>query len=125
MKFLATVRVTYDADDEASAHAAGYELVEVLSKYFLEDDDTADVTQILSLDVPEQVNPAEIVAQLHRSVDLLIATRVIQCIDLARELDKASWILEHRIEATFDLSGYSYGDFQDKVNEILGRKPRA
>lgn len=125
MKFLATVRVTYDADDEADAHAAGNELVEVLCSHFLEEDDTADVTQILPLDVPHQVSPDEIVAQLRRSVDLLIATRVVQCIDLARELDKTAWILLHRAEETFDISGYPYGDFQDRVNSILERKPRA
>lgn len=125
MRYLLTLRVVLGAPDEVEAHLLGNDIAATLAKDFLEDEDTIDITQVLPLDVPLKVEPTEMVDQLNRTVDLLIATRVIQCIDFARELDKIRYIIEHRAEATFDVSGYSYGDFQDRVDKILKRGPYA
>lgn len=123
MKYLATLRVTYDADDDLEARMISNEIQETLDKYVLEDDDTADITQLLPYGLPNDVSPTEIVDYMRRTVDLLISTRIVQCVDLASQLHKTAWILERRGERGFDLTGYDYGEFQARIDEVLNRNP--
>lgn len=119
-KYLATVRITFEAEDEVEAQLIGNEVSETLDK-ILEDEDTIDVTQIIPFGV-DSATPEEMVAEMRRVRDMLIRTRIIQCFDLAKEIDKQAWILEHRAEETFDLTGYNYTKFFDHVDRVLGRK---
>lgn len=123
MKFIATLRIAYDVPDEVEANLVANEFVSALGPS-LEDGDTVDITQVIPFESALQITPEEMVQQLRRSVDLLIATRIEKCIDVARYLDTTAWVLERRAEETFDTGGYDYGLFEDKVNRILQRVPR-
>jgi len=120
-QFIATLRSVFGAEDELSAALVANELQEAVAT-LLDEDDTVDVTQVIPYDLPDRVEPAEIGELLRRCRDVLIMTRVIQLVELAKELDKAAWILEHRNEQSFDLSGYDYGKVFDRAEELLGRK---
>lgn len=122
MKYLVTIRCTLDAEDDLEAKLEANEVIEQASDV-LDEDDTIDVTQIIPLSLQRSVEPSEMVAHLRRSRDMLIKTRIIQCFELAKELDKVAWILEHRSEETFDLAGYDYGAIYDLADTILGRQP--
>lgn len=124
MKYLVTLRVTFDAEDELEARLIGNEIQEVLDKHVLEDDDTVDVTQVIPYGLLDQTTPEEIVAYMRRTVDLLISTRIVQCVELAQELDKTAWVLEHRDEHTFDITNYDYAAFQQRISDVLGRQRR-
>src|SRR2546427_1877584 len=97
------------------------EFQEAVAK-LLDEDDTVDVTQVIPLELPGRIEPAEIVELMRRCRDVLIMTRIVQCFDLARELDKTAWVLEHRQEESFDISGYDYAGVFDRADELLGRK---
>ena len=120
-QFIATLRSVFDAEDELSAALVANELQEAVAA-LLDEDDTVDVTQVIPYDLPSRVEPTEIVELLRRCRDVLIMTRVVQLFELAKEIDKAAWILEHRNEQSFDLSGYDYGAVFDRADELLGRK---
>ena len=118
------MRLSFQAEDEVEAKIICDELESVIA-HQLEDDESAEagVTQLLPFG-SAGLSPQETVEQLRRSRDLLILTRISQCFDLARELDKVAWVLEHRNEETFDLASYDWGSFMDRVNTLLGRKGR-
>jgi hypothetical protein len=120
MKYLATLRATFDAEDELEAQLLTHDMTERLDS-LLEDDDTVDVTQLIPFGVLGEVEPAELVNLMRRVRDMLIMTRIVQCFDLAKGIDQTAWILEHRAEATFDLSGYNYTALFDRADELLGR----
>jgi hypothetical protein len=121
VKYLATIRCTFDAEDELEARLEANELVEAAAE-LLEEDETVDVTQIIPYGLQREIEPAEMVAQMRLCRDMLIKTRIVQCFELAKEIDKAAWVLEHRGEESFDLSGYDYGAVFDRADELLGRQ---
>jgi hypothetical protein len=122
-KYLATLRVVFTAEDEVEAQLIGNEMAETLDTKVLEDDDTVDVTQIIpSIVRSTHIEPTELVNQLNTCRDMLIKTRIVQCFEEAKELDKLAWVLEHRGEETFDLTGYDYTAFFEHADVILGRK---
>lgn len=51
--------------------------------------------------------------------DELIRTKITQCVDLARELDRQAFILENRIDEHFDAGTYDYGAFIQLMKEVL------
>jgi hypothetical protein len=110
-----------EAGDELEARLEMNELVEAAAE-LLEDGETIDVTQIIPVEAQGVVEPTEMVEQLRRSRDLLIKTRIVQCYDMAREMDKMAWILQHRLEQSFDATGYDYGTFVELTDKLLGRK---
>jgi len=120
-QFVATLRTMFDAEDEMEAVLVANELQEAVAEK-LDEDDTVDVTQVIPIETMSgHVEPTELVEQMYRCRDLLIKTRIVQCYDLAGWLDKTAWILEHRQEATFDITGYDHGRMLDKANVLLGR----
>jgi hypothetical protein len=122
MKYLATIRCIFDAEDELEARLDANEIVETVnSADILDEDDTMDVTQIIPYELQRAVEPAEMVNAMRNCRDMLIRTRITQCYDLARELDKTAWILEHRAEESFDLSGYDWGEMLLLTDRLLGR----
>lgn len=123
-QFIATLRATFEADDEVEAALMANELVEAAAD-IMDEGATLDVTQVIPLDLKRKIEPAELVEQLRKSRDMLILTRIIQCFELAKELDKIAWILEHRSEDSFDLAGYDYTAPYDRADELLGRKKDA
>jgi hypothetical protein len=121
--FIGTIRCVLEAQDELEARLEMNEIVEAGAE-LLDDQETIDITQIVPAELQGVIEPAEMVEQLRRSRDMLIKTRIVQCFELARELDKTAWILEHRAEESFDLSGYDWGAFMDLTDKLLGRRER-
>jgi len=121
-KFVATLRTIFDAQDEMEAILMANEFQERIAD-LLDEDDIVDVTQVIPFETARQIPSAEMIEQLRRSRDLLIKTRIVQCFELARELDKTAWTLEHRAEPGFDMAGYDWGAFLDLTNRLLERKP--
>jgi len=120
-QFIATLRTVYGADDELEAALVANELQEAIAG-LLDDDDTVDVTQVIPYSLPARIEPAEIVELMRRCRDVLIMTRIVQCFELAKDLDRTAWVLEHRQEESFDISGYDYGVVFARADELLGRK---
>ena len=120
-QFIATLRSGYGAKDELEAALIANEFQEAIAG-LLDEDDTVDVTQVIPFSLPGRVEPAEIVELLRRCRDVLIMTRIMQCFELAKDLDRTAWVLEHRQEESFDVSGYDYGKVFDRADELLGRK---
>ena len=119
MRYLATIRCTLDAEDELEARMEVNELSEAAVE-LLDEDETIDATQIIPYGLQRAVEPTEMVEQMRRVRDMLIKTRIVQCFELAQHIDKVAWILEHRAEESFDLSGYDYGAIYDRAKELLG-----
>ena len=120
-QFIATLRSMFDAEDALEARLIANELQEVLAEK-LDEGDTVDVTQVIPIETAnDHVEPSEVVEQLYRTRDLLIKTRIVQCYDLATWVDQTAWILEHRQEDTFDITGYDHGRVMDRANILLGR----
>lgn len=118
-KYLGTMRITFMADSFADALLIGNEMEEAVDK-LLEDDDTADVTQVIPINGP--VTPEELVAQMHSCRDMLIRTRISTCVDLARELDKVAWMLANRRETDYNPGNYNYANFMDHLKRVLVRE---
>ena len=120
MKYIATLRCTISADDELEARLVAHEITEA-AEGILEEDDTLDVTQIIPFEQSGDVEPTEMVNVLRQARNMLIRTRIVQCYEQARELDKIAWILEHRAEESFDLAGYDYTAMIDLTDRLLRR----
>lgn len=120
-RFIATYRYVFLAEDEVEAHVMANQVQELLD---VEDGDSFDVTQIIPADIRGRIEPAELCEQLRKCRDMLILTRIIQCLEQAKELDKIAWILEHRSEESFDLAGYDYGAVYDRAEELLKKKEK-
>lgn len=121
-KYLATLRITLEADTEVEARVMANQCAEAVDENFNEDEEhTVDLTQIIPWSTKTLVTPEEVVAQLRSCCNLLIKTKIVQCFELAREMHKVAWILENRRETTFDMSNYDHGEFQELANQLLGR----
>lgn len=120
-KFIATLRAVYKATDELEAALMANEFQEAIAS-LLDEYETVDVTQVIPRDLPQRIEPAEIVELMRRCRDVLIMTRIVQCFELAKDLDRTAWVLEHRQEESFDISGYDYAVVFDRADELLGRK---
>jgi hypothetical protein len=122
MRYIATLRAVFDADDEISAILIADRIAVNGSKDLdTEDDDSLDVTNVINADV-NKLTPEESIEVLKRGRNVLIRTRIKQCLEMARELDKMCYILAHRNEDTFDITGYDYGHFLDVAENVLDGK---
>ncbi len=119
--FLATLRTTFHAEDEVEARLVANEIEEAASTV-LDEEDVLELTQVIPYDVTSAVEPTELINQMRLVRDMLIKTRIIQCFEEAQAIDKIAWILEHRAEDTFDLSGYDHTAFFERSEKLLGRK---
>ena len=123
-RFVATLRVVFDAIDELEGRIVAHELQEAIANK-LDDTERVDVTQVIPIEsLTTHIEPTELVERMYHLRDMLIKTRITQCFDLAGYIDKVAWILEHRQEATFDLAGYDYGRVMDRAKELLPERNR-
>lgn len=121
-RYIATFRVVFYEEDELDARLAAHSMEEAMSQV-LEEEDSLDMTQLIKNETHfRNVTPAEVVEQLRRSRDLLIMTKITQCFELAQQIDKIAWILEHRDEERFELNGYDHGAIFDRAKTLLGRR---
>lgn len=119
-EYVATLRARFDASDDASAILIAEVIREEGSKH-LDDGDSLDVTQVTSNALV--ISPDETIVVLKRARNQLIRSRVAWAVDLAREIDKAAWVLRHRSEQEPDYSPpYPVSQFVDVLKAILQRK---
>jgi len=118
-QYIATLRAVYDAKDEVEAIFIADKILENGS-VDLEDDDTFSVTQVTSNTI--SLTPQEITDVLLRARNILIRTRIRDCFQQARELDRIIYLLGFQEEDwEYASAGYSYGNFMDAAEAILMR----
>lgn len=116
--FIATLRAVFPAEDEVSAIMIA-DQIKVNGEKDLEEGDTLDVTQVTNnLAV---LSPDETLRLLRRARNAMIKTRTKEGYDLAREVDKFTYMLKHRTigQPGYELSGYDYAEFLDVAREVL------
>src|SRR6266542_3511193 len=115
-RYIATLRVVFDAESEVDAVIVANDFQEAIADKLDHEEETVDVTQVIPATARAAVEPTELVNQMRVVVDMLIVTKIKDCFDLAQWIHRTAWILEHRTEETFDLSGYDYGSFMDHAS---------
>ncbi len=118
-RFVATLRAIYDAQDEVEAMLVADKICENGSADLddSDDDSSLEVTQVVSNGL--QLLPQEMLSRLRIARNLLIKTRIKQCYELAQELDRVIFALEHREDPGFSIRAYDYGAFIDLADRIL------
>ena len=123
-RYIATLRVVYDAESEVDAVIVANDFQEAIADRLDHEDETVDVTQVIPATAKASIEPTELVNQMRVVVDMLITTKIKECFDLAQWVHRTAWVLEHRMEETFDVTGYDYGDFMDHATDVLKRLKR-
>lgn len=119
--WLATLRITFEADDAVEAALVANGIAEKAKADLFEDEEIVEVTQVMPLSLTYPIEPTEMVDKMRHVRDMLIATRATECWELAQWIDKTAWLLEHRVEDSGSLAGYDYGTFLARAEEILNR----
>lgn len=122
---VSTYRVCFSAKDEADgqiiAESISDKIMDLLDE---EDGDFVELTQTLPFSENTPVTPQEVCDQLRLARNILLRTRIKDFYDLARELDKAIFILKNRREETMDFSGYDWGKMVEIAAEVFkGKMP--
>lgn len=117
-EYVATLRLTYKADDEVEARLIGELARErAESELDVEDDqDEAILTQVTSF--AGAIEPRELLTRLMQTRNDLIRTRYTECYDLARELDKIAYALEKRLMPD-EVTDYDFGRFIQVAQVVL------
>lgn len=121
---VATLRVILNTRDEVEAILAADKLKSVCEDYLdAEEGDQVVVTQVTSTST--DVEPSETLTILLRARNALIRTRIKECYDQAREMDRIAYILEHRGDPEYALAGYDYTRLLEVAESILkhGKDP--
>lgn len=79
--------------------------------------DSIDVHEVVPYGIG--MTPAEVVNVVRAARNALILTKIKQCYELAKELDRIAWILEHREERPFDVSSYDPARFMLAAETLL------
>lgn len=119
-QYTAVLKAVFEAPSDVDAILIAENVRELgLAVLSQEDDDSIDVVDV-SPTLLLKYDRIELVRVMRKTRNMLIATRIRQCFDLAREIDKTAWILDHRAEEHFDVTGYNYGDFMTLARRITG-----
>lgn len=123
-QYLATLRLMFFESDDVAANVTA-EIIRERASELIEEEDTLEVTQVIPLTLSAPVEPSEMVNEMRRVCDMLIATRIKECYDLAQWIHKTAWILEQRREPGFSDGSYDYMSFVERSNEVLqSTKPK-
>lgn len=124
MKYVATLRAVYEADDDATAVFIADKIRENGIADMQEDEgDSLDVTQVTNSGL--DLTPDETLSVLRKARNLLIKTRIKQCYAQAKELDRTIYALSIRENPNIAMGTYSHGNFMDLCEAILmnGEEP--
>lgn len=120
--FVVIFHAAFEAEDDASAAMIAAQMVENAGKDLEADaGDEVWVSQVLGLDV-QSITPEEALVRLRVARNVLIRTRSVICIEVARELDKVIWQIAHNDLESNSLAGYDYAQFVDLCEAIVLRK---
>jgi hypothetical protein len=117
-KYLTTIRVSFDADNEAKAMLVADHLAEVIIGE-LEDDDTCDVTQTINITAKHLTEPEEVIARLSIARNDLIRTGYRDCFYTAQTIDQLIHALRRRLDPADMLPDYDHGGFIALAHIIL------
>lgn len=116
--YIATLRAVFNAADDVEAIMIA-DQIKVNGEKDLENSDSLDVTQVTQNTL--SLSPVEITAILRRARNILIRTRIRECYDTAREVDKCIYMMDSRTYryTGMELAGYDWGKFMEIVEEVL------
>lgn len=117
-QYVAILQAVYSADDPVTAQVIA-EAIRLNGSVDLELDegDSVDVLEVMPLDI--SLSRAELIQHMRVTRNALIRTKVLQCFELAKELDKAAWILQHNAEDMWHMGSYDYGKFVEISQQVL------
>jgi hypothetical protein len=116
--FIATIRCVINSPDEVEANVTADRLRDLCMEWLDEEDgDDVRLTQVTASS--SDLEPTETLVVLKRARNALIRTRIKECWELARELDKVCHILTKRGEMDQLLASYDYSKFMDLSADIL------
>lgn len=115
--YVATLRASYDAPDDATAMVIADDIrTQGLDKILqVEDGDDIVVTQVI--DYSPADTPQEIINVLAKARNTLIKTKLQAMIDLAREIDKVIYSLERGDWTSF--APYDFGRFMELLEIVI------
>lgn len=117
-QYIATFRLTFFETDDVSANVTA-ELIRERAGELIEEEDTLEVTQVIPFSLEAPVEPSEMVNEMRRICDMLVATRIKECYELASWIHKTAWALEHRIDPEYADANYDYLSFIERASAIL------
>lgn len=122
IRFLATFRAVFDAQDDVEAQLIVDRIIENASVDLVADDDSDlepsfECTQIANNVLT--ITPQEVLTVLRKARNLLIKTRRKTAVDAARELDMQIHAVDRGLAAGHESEGYDYGHFLDVCEAIL------
>lgn len=120
---VATYRVVIFVADELDAAV----VAEVIREHIEadldpEDGDFVSLTQVIPFGPHVGVTPTEMCDKLRVARNVLIRTRIKECFDLARELDKMIFVLSNRRDDVNDLAGYDWSSMLNIAADVLKGK---
>lgn len=116
--FVGTLRLVINSPDEVEACMAADRLRELCLDYLDEEDgDQVILTQLTANS--SDLTPEETLVVLKRARNALIRTRIRECYDLARELDKNIHAMSLRVSTEEAHTSYDYTALLDIAEQIL------
>lgn len=106
-KYIATLRIIFDAEDDISAAIVADQIIEDAG-VSLEDDDTCDLTQILEFSRASELEPLELLQRLARTRNDLIRTRMNSNLQLANDLDRVMHSIKRRLDPSDPVAQTNY-----------------
>lgn len=120
-QYIATYRVVFRSGDDLEAQVIAEHLrAHIEEELDLDDDDSVDMTQVVSFG--EALTAEESAIVLKRARNVLIKLRTADAWDYARKLDELAFILTNRREETGSLNGYDYSRFMEIAADIYRGK---
>lgn len=116
--YVTTLRVVINASSDQEAwYLAETMRQEIVPLLNVDDaDERVEVTQVTNFTT--HLVPLEVVERLRIARNLLIHTRLKECLNVARELDQCIWVLKHRREDMWEMGDYPWDRWQSLVLEV-------
>lgn len=117
--FVVTMRGVIHCHDEVEARMAADVMTTEASKYLDEEDgDEVFITQVTPF--APVVEHAELIDRLKRARNDLVKTRIVDCWNTARDLDRIIFGLQRGVNP-HEIGTYNYGHFMEVSSAILER----
>ncbi len=117
-QYIALIKAVYSAGDDVVAQVIADQVRINGGKDLIpEEGDSIDVAEVVAYGLYSSEH--ETLDLLRLSRNALIRLRVSPALDLAREIDKACWIIKRKTEDMWDAGSYDYGKFMSIVDTVL------
>lgn len=127
-KFVATFRVVFDEDSEVQAGVTMEALAIEMEQYMeidSEDPESGDVTMTQLVNFGEPTKRTDLVNDLRRIRNVLIATKHSESFDVAKMMDMLAWRYEEMMSPAFELNPqYDHTHFLEIAQAVFqGKSP--